>query len=335
MKKHWLPTSFLITFVREVRWWSSHRSHRSRQIFHYAVLLPNRSLSKPSLATAFAKSNPYTVASDRNFSHTEKRTTKRNVANIKTPLAVAQDWQGSVNWTVDVGLSTVFILRSTSILTLCCPIVSSSLSTCYWKGNSELLASHWHKCCVVSTTFKVHPVLIHQSLLFIFISTIIVIKRVLDDKNANIIHFVSCIVRLVTFNQYMEMSVVLILIHLSYRPVVRYLWFFFIGQRFFFSILISPLYLTLSCLGWVSVFGYLDPKSRYRMQAMKWIITLDNSNYKGNAHSLNVKRKEIHYQRFRKVHYNKFPRQVSPWGRRVESQGTVANTLAASQKKTS
>lgn len=49
-----------------------------------------------------------------------------------------------------------------------------------------------------------HPVLIHKMVLFIFISTIIVIERVLDDKNAHTIHFVSCIIQLVTLNQYME-----------------------------------------------------------------------------------------------------------------------------------
>lgn len=63
--------------------------------------------------------------------------------------------------------------------------------------------------------FTVHPVLIHQSFLFIFIITIIVVKRLPDgSKYSGITHIVSRIVELVTFNQCMEMSIVLTLIHL-------------------------------------------------------------------------------------------------------------------------
>lgn len=108
---------------------------------------------------------------------------------------------------VDIGLNTMFILCSTQILTFCCPIVSSSP---LHAGETETLGfKHYSDTNVVASQRRISLSkcvqsndLILQLPLFIFISHIIVVKRLLDDnKNAIIIHFVSCIVELVTFNQ--------------------------------------------------------------------------------------------------------------------------------------
>lgn len=84
-------------------------------------------------------------------------------------------------------------------------------SSCSWSGSTDI------NVVLSPTLFKVHPAFVHCWLPFIFIRTLLCLKRLLDDNKHT---GITGIVAVVTFNQYMETSIVLRLVHLSWKTVI-------------------------------------------------------------------------------------------------------------------